>query len=79
MTLTDDIERMHDRTTNLTVPRTFADGRTNILKIGRVTEPRQTQNTRTLKMHVLWNALDANRCGLQPKQNIRQNRTTQGK
>ncbi len=48
MTLTGDIERMHDRTTDLTVLQTFADGRTNILKIGRVTDPQQTRNTRTL-------------------------------
>ncbi len=48
MTLTDDVEWTHDQTTNLTVPRTFADARTNILKIGRVTELQQTRNTRTL-------------------------------
>ncbi len=45
MTLIDDIERRHDRTTNMMVPRTYADGRTNILKIGRVTELRQMRNT----------------------------------
>ncbi len=44
MTLIDDVERTHDRTTDLTVPQTFADGWKNILKI----EPRRTRKTRTL-------------------------------
>ncbi len=48
MTLTDGIERMPDQTTDLTVPQTFADRWTNILKIECVTEPRRMQNTQTL-------------------------------
>ncbi len=48
MTLTDDTERTPNQTTDLTVPRTFADGRTNILKIRRVTEPQRTRNTPNL-------------------------------
>ncbi len=76
VTLTDDVEWTHEGIMDLTVPQTFADERTNTLKIVRVTEPRQTRNTRTLETHVLRNAFDASRCGLRRKQNVRRKQMT---